>query len=67
MQTAFDALRPELERLLLVRDLSGACRHALAMEPAADAVSITVNATPHGVTLDVAYSKRNVPISGWGQ
>lgn len=67
MQTAFDALRPEIERLLLVRDLATASRNALQLEPAADAVSLSVNAGPHGVTLDVTYSKRGVPISGWGQ
>lgn len=61
-----DALRGELAKLLLQRDLASAARHALEAEPAADAVTFEVSFDAHGMSLDVAYSADGHPISGWG-
>lgn len=67
MPSILEAARPELARLLLTRDLTSAARHALDMEPAADAVSMVVTFDKNGMALDVTYTKGRVPIAGWGQ
>jgi negative regulator of sigma E activity len=61
-----DALRAELARLLLQRDLAACARHALEAEPAADAVTFEVRFDANGMSLDVAYDRDGHPISGWG-
>lgn len=67
MKQVHDALQPELARLLLTRDLMAVIRHALDIEPDADAVNLNVGFDRNGLMLDVTYSKGRVPISGWGQ
>lgn len=65
-QIISEALRAELARLLLVRDLASCARHALDAEPAADAVTFEVRFDRDGMSLDVAYDANGVPIAGWG-
>jgi hypothetical protein len=67
MMQAFDVLRPELARILVVRDLAAAARHALDIQTDADAVSFTVKFDKNGIAVDVEYSKGRIPIAGWGQ
>lgn len=66
MEHISDALRAELARLLLQRDLASCARHALDSEPEADAVTFEVRFDRHGMSLDVAYDANGVPLSGWG-
>lgn len=66
MEHISDALRAELARLLLQRDLAACARHALDAEPEADAVTFEVTFDKNGMSLDVAYDAQGVPISGWG-
>lgn len=61
-----DALRGELAKLLLQRDLASAARTALDAEPDADAVTFEVSFDKNGMSLDVAYSAAGHPIAGWG-
>jgi hypothetical protein len=67
MQHISDALRGELEKMLLVRELAVAGRHALELEPTADAVTFNVRFDSEGMSLDVAYDAEGRPLSGWGQ
>jgi hypothetical protein len=62
-----DALKGELERLLLVRELATCARHAMQAEPSADAVTFNVTFDSDGLQVTVAYDLHGVPLSGWGQ
>lgn len=56
-----------LGRLQLVGHLAAACRLALQEVEQADAVELSVKATPHGIEVDCTVMVAGVPVSGWGQ
>jgi hypothetical protein len=65
--TAHEALTPELARLLVIRDLTAAARHALEMQPDSDGVFITLRVDKNGLSVDCTHTVRGAPLTGWGQ
>jgi len=66
MDHVSEALASEINRLLAIRDLTGAARHLMELEPGADAVTINATFDKHGLQLDVTFSSHGVPVGGFG-
>jgi len=62
-----DALRSEINRLLAIRDINGAARHLMDLEPSADAVMFNATFDKSGMSLDVSFLRAGRPVSGFGQ
>lgn len=58
---------PSLARLELLGHLAAAARLAMLEAPDADGVSLNIDVSADGVSIDCMHTVQGVPTSGWAQ